>query len=98
LSKSERAEFRRLVGSLEPPAAEAKLGRRASVWAGFWRHQALATLLIPVGLVVMVVGLVTWWPAGLLGAPFVAVGFIAASELVASRLMRLRLKRQKDEK
>lgn len=88
LSQRERDQFQRLVSPLEADPSETKLSRRTVLRVAFWRHLAVATLLIPVGIAVMVVGVLTWWPVGLIGAPLVALGLIAGLELVVARLVR----------
>jgi hypothetical protein len=91
LTKAERAEFQRLVRPLQAGPTEAKLGLRTLIRVASWRHLTLAPLLLPIGLAIMVVGVVTWWPAGLAGAPLVAIGLYAGVERLTARHLRWRL-------
>lgn len=99
LTEEERLKFQELVRGLGPTPmtdpVRGRLGRMTRWRMTFWRHRSAATLLVPVGVLVMMVAVVYWWPLGLLGAGALGVGLSAANGLAGDRLKRRRLSRRR---
>ncbi|MDH3681122.1 MAG: hypothetical protein OEV40_14380 [Acidimicrobiia bacterium] len=98
LTDKEQAEFQQLVDQFRKPPGSGSPDRRRG-WtfrlrAAFWRHHLVATLLFPLGLGVMAVGLVTWWPLGLLGGALVVGGLVALGAAATVAVQRRQLRDQ----
>ncbi|MGI9599447.1 MAG: hypothetical protein ACR2QK_25005 [Acidimicrobiales bacterium] len=91
LTEEERQRFEQLIEELEPELAEpTESGVRwpRQPQALFWSHLGPCALLLPVGLILMIVSVLTWWPLGLLGLAIATVGMRAVNALLAHRFMR----------
>jgi len=93
LTKEERRSFEQLISGLEPELSESapprlKWPKRFPMF--FWRHLGASAMLLPVGLTLMIVSVLTWWPLGILGFASAAIGMRAANALLADRLSRSR--------
>jgi hypothetical protein len=95
LRADERAEFIAITRELDRPPSNRNTGSAIGRWQrvrlAFFTHLALATLLLPIGLMAMAAALLVWWPLSLLGVGLVTVGQAAVFELIRSRHQRRRL-------
>lgn len=102
LTATERAEFRSLtrrIGTPPSPSAlslDVPLSRGARYRIAAYAHLRRVALLAPIGAVVLILALMTWWPLGLVGAAMVAVGQWACYEIIRMRWVRGRLRSQSD--
>ncbi len=94
LTDEERRRFQELVSELgsgsDADEIRIRLGWPARLRMALLRRRSAMVLLLPIGLLVAAVAIVTWWPLGLVGAGLLGLGVHAANGIVADGLRRLR--------
>lgn len=98
LKPAERARFRAIARRFgcrpSEPAVVAMFGWTHRARIVFYLHLTWAALLLPLGLAVTAVAVLTSWPIGLLGLGPIVVGQLALFEIVKARLIRRGLRTQ----
>ncbi|MDH3681683.1 MAG: hypothetical protein OEV40_17240 [Acidimicrobiia bacterium] len=100
LSRGERASFeylRRRFGAVpNTELRDASLGWPTRLRLMAWSHPVALASLVPLGVAVMFAAVLSWWPAGLIGALLVAIGQLGVAELLRIRYLGCRIRLRGD--
>jgi len=100
LTARERMKFLELIDEFGSDAngdvVATRFGWSTRIRLWFWRHRRAAMVLVPIGLSLMMVSVMTLWPLGLLGAPLLGLGLAASQDLFGGSWRRRRLRRSRN--